>query len=76
MRITALMFVTMVAAALIVDGLFSALGLIPTGPAEPRGHLRLDRAGLQAGPERGRARRLRALFSLTMRRGVTDPVCG
>ena len=30
LRITALMFVTMVIAALIVDGLFSALGLIPT----------------------------------------------
>jgi uncharacterized membrane protein YraQ (UPF0718 family) len=30
LRITALMFVTMVAAALLVDGLFSALGLIPT----------------------------------------------
>jgi uncharacterized membrane protein YraQ (UPF0718 family) len=30
LRITALMFVTMVAAALLVDGLFSALNLIPT----------------------------------------------
>ena len=29
LRITALMFVTMVIAALIVDGLFSAVGLIP-----------------------------------------------
>jgi uncharacterized membrane protein YraQ (UPF0718 family) len=32
LRIVALMFVTMVLAALLVDGLFSALGLIPTGP--------------------------------------------
>jgi uncharacterized membrane protein YraQ (UPF0718 family) len=32
LRIVALMFVTMVAAALIVDGLFTALGLVPTGP--------------------------------------------
>ena len=31
LRITALMFVTMVVAALIVDGLFSAADLIPTG---------------------------------------------
>ena len=31
LRITALMFVTMVVAALIVDGLFSAVGLIPHG---------------------------------------------
>jgi uncharacterized protein len=30
LRITALMFVTMVAAALLIDGLFSAAGLIPT----------------------------------------------
>ena len=36
LRITALMFVTMVVAALIVDGLFSALGLIPTGPRPSR----------------------------------------
>ncbi len=35
LRITALMFVTMVLAALLVDGLFSALHLIPTG-ARPR----------------------------------------
>src|SRR5438067_9060332 len=32
LRIAALMFVTMVVAALIVDGLFGLLGLIPTGP--------------------------------------------
>jgi hypothetical protein len=30
-RITALMYLTMVIAALVIDGLFSALGLIPTG---------------------------------------------
>ena len=30
------MFVTMVIAALIVDGLFSCLGLIPTGPRPSR----------------------------------------
>ena len=35
-RITGLMFVTMVIAALIVDGLFSALGLLPTGPRPTR----------------------------------------
>jgi uncharacterized protein len=32
LRIVALMFVTMVIAALIIDGIFSALDLIPTGP--------------------------------------------
>jgi uncharacterized protein len=36
LRITALMFVTIVAAALAVDGLFSVLGLIPTGPRPTR----------------------------------------
>jgi uncharacterized membrane protein YraQ (UPF0718 family) len=36
LRITALMFVTMVLAGLAVDGLFSALGLIPTGPRPTR----------------------------------------
>jgi uncharacterized protein len=35
-RITALMFTTMVLSALIVDGVFSALGLIPTGPRPTR----------------------------------------
>jgi uncharacterized protein len=36
LRITVLMFVTIVAAALVVDGLFSVLGLIPTGPRPTR----------------------------------------
>jgi hypothetical protein len=36
LRITALMFVTMVIAALIIDGLFSAAGLIPSGPRPSR----------------------------------------
>jgi uncharacterized membrane protein YraQ (UPF0718 family) len=36
LRITALMFVTIVAAALVVDGLFSLGGLIPTGPRPTR----------------------------------------
>jgi len=35
-RIVALMCVTMAAAALIVDGLFSAAGLVPTGPRPSR----------------------------------------
>ena len=77
LRITALMFVTMVIAALIVDGLFSALGLIPTGPRPTRadifGSIELDYKlvlnliGLLI---------FAALFWLTARRGTTDPVCG
>jgi hypothetical protein len=39
LRITALMFLTMILAALAVDGLFSALGLIPTGPRPSRGDI-------------------------------------
>ncbi|MBK5230542.1 MAG: permease, partial [Thermoleophilia bacterium] len=39
LRITALMFVTMVAAALIVDGLFSIVGLVPSGPRPTRGDI-------------------------------------
>src|SRR5580692_8228051 len=35
-RIAGLMFVTMVIAALIVDGIFSALGAVPTGPRPTR----------------------------------------
>ncbi len=77
LRITALMFVTMVIAALIVDGLFSAAGLIPTGPRPTRedifGSVELDYKlvlNLIA------LIVFAALFRLTARRGVTDPVCG
>jgi uncharacterized membrane protein YraQ (UPF0718 family)/YHS domain-containing protein len=77
LRIVALMFVTMVAAALIVDGLFSAVGLIPTGSRPSRGDifgtiavnykLLLNVLGLVI---------FGAFFWLTARRGVTDPLCG
>ena len=77
LRITALMFVTMVLAALAVDGLFSALGLIPTGPRPSRGDvfgsiqvdykLALNIVGTLI---------FVALFWLTKSRGATDPVCG
>jgi uncharacterized membrane protein YraQ (UPF0718 family)/YHS domain-containing protein len=77
LRITALMFVTMVAAALIVEGVFSALGLIPTGARPTRTDifssitvdykLFLNLAGLVV---------FALLFGLTARRGATDPVCG
>jgi len=77
LRIVALMFVTMVAAALILDGLFSATGLIPTGPRPSRGDifgtitvdykLFLNVLGVAI---------FAALFWLTARRGATDPMCG
>jgi len=75
-RIVALMFVTMVLAALVIDGVFSALGLIPaTRPstADVFGSVALDYRfvlnvlGLLV---------FGALFRLTARRGATDPVCG
>jgi hypothetical protein len=76
-RITGLMFVTMVIAALVVDGIFSALGLIPTGPRPTRADifstitinykLALNVLGIAI---------FAAMFWLTARRGATDPVCG
>ena len=77
LRITALMFVTMVLAALAVDLLFGAANLIPSGPRPSRGDifgsvelnykfaLNLIAAAVFV-----------SLFALTMRRGVTDLVCG
>ena len=76
LRITALMFVTMVLAALIVDLLFGALGLIPStrpstkdvfGSIQLDYKLPLNALGLLI---------FVGLFALTMRRGATDPVCG
>jgi uncharacterized membrane protein YraQ (UPF0718 family)/YHS domain-containing protein len=75
-RISALMLVTMVAAALAVDGLFSLAGIVPTarpsrgdifGSIELDYKLVLNVIGLAV---------FAALFWLTWRRGATDPVCG
>jgi uncharacterized membrane protein YraQ (UPF0718 family)/YHS domain-containing protein len=76
-RITALMFCTMVVAALLIDALFSGAGLIPTGARPSRDDifssievdykLALNVLGVII---------FAALFWLTARRGVTDPVCG
>jgi hypothetical protein len=72
-RIVALMFVTMVSAALIVDGLFSAAGLIPeTRPtrADIFSSIKIDYklftniVGVAV---------FATLFALTIRRGKTDP---
>jgi hypothetical protein len=77
LRITALMFVTMVIAALMVSGLFSVLGVVPSGPRPSRGDifgsvrvdykLFLNVLGLII---------FAALFWLVARRGVSDPMCG
>ncbi len=76
LRITALMFVTMVIAALVVDGLFSAADLIPTarpsrddvfGSVQVDYKLFLNLLGVAI---------FAALMWITVRRGTTDPVCG
>jgi uncharacterized membrane protein YraQ (UPF0718 family)/YHS domain-containing protein len=76
LRITALMFVTMVLAALIIDLVFSGLGLIPdTRPTtgDVFGSIELDyKLALNVLG----ALIFVALIGLTMRRGATDPVCG
>src|SRR5215212_4077528 len=76
LRITALMFVTMVVAALIVDLAFGALGLIPStrpGTEDVFGSIELDyKAVLNA---LGLVVFV-ALFALTARRGARDPSCG
>jgi uncharacterized protein len=76
-RITGLMFMTMVIAAVIVNGIFSALGLLPTGPRPTRADiftsihvdykLALNLLGVAI---------FAGLFWLTVQRGATDPVCG
>jgi uncharacterized membrane protein YraQ (UPF0718 family)/YHS domain-containing protein len=76
LRIVVLMFVTMVIAALIVDGLFSATDLIP--------HVRPTRADIFSSIKVDYklftnilgAAIFAGLFALTVRRGGTDPVCG
>jgi uncharacterized membrane protein YraQ (UPF0718 family)/YHS domain-containing protein len=75
-RIVALMFVSMIIAALAVDALFSGLGLIP--------HARPARSDIFSSVKLDYKFVLNvlatalfaALFALTMRRGATDPVCG
>ncbi len=77
LRIVALMFITMVCAALIIDVSFSVLGLIPHGPRPSRGEifgtitvnseLFLNVLAIVI---------FAALLWLTQRRGVSDPVCG
>ena len=76
LRISALMLLTMIAAALAIHGLFGVLGLIPS--ARPSaddvfGAVRGDyKLVLNAIALAGFA----ALIALTRRRGATDPVCG
>jgi uncharacterized protein len=76
LRITALMFVTMVLAALVIDLVFSGVGLIPD--ARPTtddvfGSIEVDyKLALNVVA----ALVFAALIGLTMRHSATDPVCG
>jgi len=77
LAIVGLMFLTMMIAALIVDGLFSALGLIPTGPRPSRGDIFSPIAvnyklilNVLAGLL------FAAMLWLTQGRGATNPVRG
>ncbi len=76
LRITALMFVTIVIAALIVDAVFGGLGLIPharPSRADIFGSVKVDyKLGLNVAGLLIFA----ALMGLTVKRGATDPVCG
>jgi uncharacterized membrane protein YraQ (UPF0718 family)/YHS domain-containing protein len=77
LRIAALMFTTMVLAALAVDLAFGALGLIPHGARPTRndvfGRIAID---YKLGLNMLGVAIFAALFRLTARRGATDPVCG
>jgi uncharacterized protein len=76
-RIVALMLVTMIIAALIVNAVFGLAGILPSGPRPTRadvfGGLRVDYklvlnvVGVAI---------FAALFALTAKRGATDPACG
>jgi uncharacterized membrane protein YraQ (UPF0718 family)/YHS domain-containing protein len=75
-RVSALMFVTIVIAALVVDALFGGLGLIP--------HARPTRSDVFGSVKADYKLALNVLgvlvfgtlIGLTVRRGATDPVCG
>jgi uncharacterized protein len=75
-RISALMFITMIVAALAIDGAFDLLGLIPTArptAGDVFGSVALNyKLVLNVIALGGFA----ALIGLTRRRGATDPVCG
>lgn len=75
-RIVALMFVTMVIAALIIDLVFGLAGLIPStrpSTADVFGMIKLDyKAVLNVIATAA----FIALWAITVRRGAKDPICG
>jgi uncharacterized protein len=75
-RIVALMFLTMVIAALIVDGLFSSAGLIPHARPTRADIFSSIRVDYKLFTNIVGFAIFAALFALTVRRGATDPMCG
>jgi len=76
LRITVLMFVTMALAALAIDGLFGALGAIPSGSRPTRAHIFGSVRGYKIALNAAAVLLFAALFWLTARGRTTDPVCG
>jgi uncharacterized protein len=76
LRITALMFVTMVLAALAIDLLFSGLGLIPSGRPSTSDVFGSIQMNYKLVLNVVATAIFLALMWLTVRRGATDPVCG
>ncbi len=70
------MFTTMVIAAVIADGIFSALGLFPTGPRPTRADIFSSiQVDYKLGLNGLGVVIFAVLFWLSSRRGVTDSVC-
>jgi uncharacterized membrane protein YraQ (UPF0718 family)/YHS domain-containing protein len=76
LRMTALMFTTMVAAALIVDALFSSAGLIPRTRPTAAGIFTSIQLDYKLILNALAVVIFAALLALTIRRGAKDPVCG
>jgi uncharacterized membrane protein YraQ (UPF0718 family) len=76
LRITALMFVTMVVAALVIDGLFSLLDIVPSNRPTTEDVFGSIQVDYKLFLNVFATIVFCTLFWLTARRGVTDPVCG
>ena len=76
LRIVALMLVTIVLAALAIDGLFGLAGLIPHARPTRTDIFSVVHVDYKLVTNVLGTAIFIALFALTMRRGATDPVCG
>jgi uncharacterized membrane protein YraQ (UPF0718 family)/YHS domain-containing protein len=76
LRIVALMFVSMVLAALAIDGLFGAAQLVPRARPDRRAVFMPIGLDYKAILNLLGVLVFGALVALTLRRGTTDPVCG